>query len=159
MKFADPHSVTCSQCGKRSEHAVKTLLALDAACPFCKNGLAADGRQMQLLLDGTRAFAIVLAIEFAIEDQNPGLHFDDHLPVANDKLHELCLDHVLTMLEALVGHVPAAMRRDFCLKALEAGFRAEFPDSEYPPLDAQLAYTLTEEPFARRFPPLATSSH
>src|ERR1700752_344227 len=65
MRFANPLSVTCPNCGKTDNYAPRDLVALRSRCRHCSSSLEPVGREMRAQLSSWRAY--LAKIDLAIE--------------------------------------------------------------------------------------------
>jgi hypothetical protein len=156
-KLADPHPISCPACGRRSQQGVQVLLNLQALCPHCGHSLADIGARLQQVLATNRAQAMLLAILIKIEERDPRIKFTDDCigalpgdPFGEGEHSPFCLRDLATATQARLAHVPAAERPIFALQAVEAAFRQELPNIEYPSLDIPLIPFLKDALSSRR---------
>ena len=156
-KLADPHPISCPACGRQSQQGVQTLLSLQALCLYCGHSLADISARLQETLATNRAQAMLLAIVIKIEERDPQIEFTDDCigalpgdPFGEGEHSKFCLRDLVTATEARLAYLSPAERPAFALQAVEAAFRQELPDIEYPTLDIPLIPYLKDALSSRR---------
>jgi hypothetical protein len=128
-RLADPHTITCPECGKEALHALATLRALQAECPFCHQSLRDAGERIiafeKEIGNGAIAMAIILAIE----------ELDDRISL-HDKDFEYeqlaCLDDIIALVEGEVTGLSLGDRPRSAVETVEAAIREMVPSIKMP---------------------------
>jgi hypothetical protein len=133
MKFKDPHPIVCNTCGVSSKLPVKDLLARQARCPGCGRLLTDISDGMHALLDEGSGFVAAMFLTIRLEEQNPGLRYDEAILKTIHSLQDL-----VDATEAAMNELPAPERGQRSLDAVRAAFSDTYPQVAFPPLTKRL---------------------
>lgn len=137
MKFKDPYSIVCSTCGVGSKLPVKELLARQARCPSCEQLLTDVSDRMHAALDKWSDYVAAIVLTVQLEEQNPGLRYDD---AVLETIHSL--QDLVATTEASMNELPVPERRQRSVDAVTAAFSTAYPQVALPPLNKNLSDVL-----------------
>jgi hypothetical protein len=137
MKFKDPYSIVCSTCGIGSKLPVKELLARQARCPSCGQLLTDVSDRMYAALEMWSDYVAAIVLTIQIEEQNPGLRYDNAILEIIHSLQDL-----VAATEAAMNEPPVPERHQRSVDAVTAAFSTAYPQVALPPPNKNLSDAL-----------------
>jgi hypothetical protein len=134
LKFQDPLGVECPVCGKRSDQAVRQLLARRATCPECGSSLGTVSDRMHQRIDEWNEFAILCRFILELEKILGGPFCQD-----DDLQGVHCLADLTNLVEKKMEAPCSLDRHVAAIDAIQAAAVTIFPSVEQPPFDRPLS--------------------